>query len=39
MGSSGHLAIADLEDTIVQGATVMVLNAIYEKEFLGLGRK
>jgi group II intron reverse transcriptase/maturase len=30
------LAIAALEDKIVQGATVMVLNAIYEEDFLGL---
>jgi RNA-directed DNA polymerase len=29
------LAIAALEDKIVQGATVMVLNAIYEDDFLG----
>jgi RNA-directed DNA polymerase len=29
------LAIAALEDKIVQGATVMVLNAIYEEDFLG----
>jgi retron-type reverse transcriptase len=28
-------AIAALEDKIVQGATVMVLNAIYEEDFLG----
>ena len=28
-------AIAALEDKIVQGAVVMVLNAIYEEEFLG----
>jgi RNA-directed DNA polymerase len=27
--------VAALEDKIVQGATVMVLNAIYEEEFLG----
>jgi retron-type reverse transcriptase len=27
--------IAALEDKIVQGATVMVLNAIYEEDFLG----
>jgi group II intron reverse transcriptase/maturase len=29
------LAIAALEDKIVQGAAVMVLNAIYEEDFLG----
>jgi group II intron reverse transcriptase/maturase len=29
------LAIAALEDKIVQGACVMVLNAIYEEDFLG----
>jgi len=29
------LAIAALEDKIVQGAVVMVLNAIYEEDFLG----
>ena len=29
------LAIAALENKIVQGATVMVLNAIYEEDFLG----
>jgi RNA-directed DNA polymerase len=29
------VAIAALEDKIVQGATVMVLNAIYEADFLG----
>ena len=29
------LAIAALEDKIVQGATVMVLNAIFEEDFLG----
>ena len=34
-GSQRPLAIAALEDKIVQGATVMVLNAIYEEEFLG----
>jgi RNA-directed DNA polymerase len=28
-------AIAALEDKIVQGATVMVLNAIYEGDFVG----
>ena len=27
--------VAALEDKIVQGATVMVLNAIYEEDFLG----
>jgi group II intron reverse transcriptase/maturase len=35
-GKQRPLAIAALEDKIVQGATVMVLNAIYEEEFLGL---
>src|ERR1700758_4253802 len=34
-GKQRPLAIAALEDKIVQGATVMVLNAIYEEEFLG----
>lgn len=34
-GSRRPLAIAALEDKIVQGATVMVLNAIYEVDFLG----
>jgi RNA-directed DNA polymerase len=29
------LAVAALEDKIVQGAAVMVLNAIYEEDFLG----
>ncbi len=29
------MAIAALEDKIVQGATVLVLNAIYEENFLG----
>ncbi|MGI4808950.1 MAG: hypothetical protein ACRYF2_12695 [Janthinobacterium lividum] len=29
------MAIGALEDKIVQGATVMVLNAIYEEDFLG----
>ncbi|MBW4986197.1 reverse transcriptase/maturase family protein, partial [Mameliella sp. CS4] len=29
------LAIAALEDKIVQGATAMVLSAIYEEDFLG----
>ncbi len=29
------LAIAALKDKIVQGATVMVLNAVYEEDFLG----
>ena len=32
---SGPLAIAALEDKIVQRATVTVLNAIYEEDFLG----
>jgi len=35
-GKQRPLAIAALEDKIVQGATVMVLNCIYEEEFLGL---
>src|SRR5246127_2086760 len=35
-GKQRPLAIAALEDKILQGATVMVLNAIYEEEFLGL---
>jgi len=34
-GKQRPLAIAALEDKIVQGATVMVLNAIYEDDFLG----
>jgi RNA-directed DNA polymerase len=34
-GSQRPLAIAALEDKIVQGAAVMVLNAIYEEDFLG----
>src|SRR5271163_4102859 len=34
-GSRRPLAIAALEDKIVQGATVKVLNAIYEEDFLG----
>jgi RNA-directed DNA polymerase len=34
-GNRRPLAIAALEDKIVQGATVMVLNAIYEEDFLG----
>jgi len=34
-GRSRPLAIAALEDKIVQGATVLVLNAIYEEDFLG----
>src|SRR5438445_11982220 len=34
-GRQRPLAIAALEDKIVQGATVMVLNAIYEENFLG----
>src|SRR6516225_8051456 len=34
-GRERPLAIAALEDKIVQGATVMVLNAIYEENFLG----
>jgi RNA-directed DNA polymerase len=35
-GKQRPLAIAALEDKIVQGATAMALNAIYEEEFLGL---
>jgi len=34
-GRRRPLAIAALEDKLVQGATVMVLNAIYEEDFLG----
>ena len=34
-GRQRPLAIAALEDKIVQGATVIVLNAIYEDDFLG----
>jgi RNA-directed DNA polymerase len=34
-GTQQPLAIAALEDKIVQGATAMVLNAIYEEDFLG----
>ena len=34
-GRQRPLAIAALEDKIVQGATVMVLNAVYEEDFLG----
>src|SRR6516162_5411521 len=34
-GRKRPLAIAALEDKIVQGATVLGLNAIYEEEFLG----
>jgi RNA-directed DNA polymerase len=34
-GRQRPLAIAALEDKIVQGATVMVLGAIYEEDFLG----
>ncbi|MEF2554575.1 group II intron reverse transcriptase/maturase [Aurantimonas sp. A2-1-M11] len=34
-GRQRPLAIAALEDKIVQGATVIVLNAIYEEHFLG----
>ncbi|WP_420824093.1 group II intron reverse transcriptase/maturase, partial [Telmatospirillum siberiense] len=34
-GRQRPLAIAALEDKIVQGATTMVLNAIYEEDFLG----
>ena len=34
-GRRRPLAVAALEDKIVQGACVMVLNAIYEEDFLG----
>ena len=34
-GRQRPLAVAALEDKIVQGACVMVLNAIYEEDFLG----
>jgi len=34
-GSQRPLAIAALDDKVVQGATVMVLNAIYEGDFCG----
>jgi RNA-directed DNA polymerase len=34
-GSQRPLAIVALEDKIAQGAAVMVLNAIYEEDFLG----
>src|ERR1700723_3675151 len=34
-GKQRPLAIAALEDKIVQGATAIVLNAIYEEDFLG----
>jgi len=34
-GKQRPLAIAALEDKIIQGATVLVLNAIYEEDFLG----
>ena len=34
-GSRRPLAVAALEDKIVQRATAMVLNAIYEEDFLG----
>jgi RNA-directed DNA polymerase len=34
-GGQRPLAIAALEDKIVQGATALVLNAIYEEDFLG----
>jgi group II intron reverse transcriptase/maturase len=36
-GRQRPLAIAALEDKIVQRATVAVLNAIYEEDFLGFG--
>jgi RNA-directed DNA polymerase len=35
-GTQRPLAIAALEDKIVQGAAATVLNAIYEEDFLGL---
>src|SRR3984957_6910580 len=35
-GRQRPLAIAALEDKIIQGATAIVLNAIYEEDFLGL---
>ena len=35
MENNGRLSFAALEDKIVQGATVMVLNAIYEGDFVG----
>ena len=35
MDDSARLAIAALEDKIVQRATAAVLNAIYEEDFLG----
>ena len=34
-GKQRPLSIAALEDKIVQGATVMVLNAIYQGDFVG----
>jgi RNA-directed DNA polymerase len=34
-GRRRPLAVAALEDKIVQGAVVMVLNAIFEEDFLG----
>ena len=34
-GRQRPLAVAALEDKIVQGATAMLLNAIYEEDFLG----
>lgn len=34
-GKQRPLAISALEDKIVQGATTLVLNAVYEEEFLG----
>jgi retron-type reverse transcriptase len=34
-GRQRPLAVAALEDKIVQGACVMALNAIYEEDFLG----
>jgi RNA-directed DNA polymerase len=35
-GKQRPLAVAALEDKIVQRATVAVLNSIYEEQFLGL---
>jgi RNA-directed DNA polymerase len=34
-GQQRHLGVASLEDKIVQGAVVEVLNTIYEEDFLG----
>jgi hypothetical protein len=38
-GRQRPLAITALEDKIVQRATVAVLNAIYEEDFLGLTKQ